>query len=273
MSIFQSIILGIVQGFSEFLPISSSAHLVLIPAILGWVFPEDQIFPFDILVQLGTLVAVIIYFWPDLVAMATAFIKGIFNKKPFENEKSRLAWFIILATIPAGMIGLLLDDVVEAAFKSPWLAAVFLFITALMMWLGEHFSRQDRELSSSTWIDVLLIGLSQALAIFPGISRSGATISMGMGRHLDRSSAGRFSFLMSIPIMLASSILGVKELLAVEDMITFVPVMAIGFVTAGVIGYLSIRWLMRILKEYSLKVFSYYCLGFAVFSLLMIYVF
>ena len=273
MSIFQSIILGIVQGFSEFLPISSSAHLVLIPAILGWVFPEDQIFPFNVLVQLGTLVAVIIYFWEDLVVMATAFIKGIAKWRPFEDENSRLAWFIILATIPAGVIGLLLDDVVEAAFKSPWLAAVFLFITAFMMWMAEHFSRQDRELSSSSWIDALLIGLSQALAIFPGISRSGATISVGMGRHLDRSSAGRFSFLMSIPIMLASSILGVRELLAVEDLVSFLPVMVIGFVTAGVVGYVSIRWLLRLLKEHSLKIFSYYCIGFAVFSLVFGYVF
>lgn len=273
MSIFQSIILGIVQGFSEFLPISSSAHLVLIPAIFGWVFPEDQIFPFNVLVQLGTLVAVIIYFWEDLVMMATAFIKGIAKRKPFEDENSRLAWFIILATIPAGVIGLLLDDVVEAAFKSPWMAGIFLFITALMMWVAEHFSRQDRELSNSDWIDALLIGLSQALAIFPGISRSGATISVGMGRHLDRSSAGRFSFLMSIPIMLASGIFGVKELLAVEDLVSFFPVMVIGFVTAGVVGYVSIRWLLRLLKEHSLKIFSYYCVGFAVFSLVFVYVF
>jgi len=272
VSVFQAIILGIVQGFSEFLPISSSAHLVLVPAIFGWIFPEDQIFPFDVLVQLGTLVAVIIFFWSDLVKMAKAFFDGIVKKKPFKDSDSRLAWYIILATIPAGIIGLLFDDVVESAFKSPWLATVFLLLTALMMWLAEHFSRQDRDLEKTTWLDAIVIGFAQALAVFPGISRSGSTISAGMGRHIDRASAGRFSFLMSIPIMLASGLLGVKGLLEVEDLAAFLPVMLVGFSVAGIVGYLSIRWLLNILRSKSLKMFSYYCIGFAIISVLLIYV-
>ena len=272
MTIFQAILLGIVQGFSEFLPISSSAHLVLVPVLLGWQIPADQIFPFDVLVQLGTLVAVVIYFWKDLWEMAHAFIAGIAKKKPFEDADSRMAWWIIMATIPAGVIGLLLDDLVEQAFKAPLVPMFFLVITAILMWLAETISKQERTTEEMNWLDAVLIGLGQALAIFPGVSRSGATISTAMSRHFDRKNAGRFSFLMSIPIMLAAGILGVKDLLQVQDLMAFLPSMVSGFIAAGVVGYLSIAWLLKFLRERSLKLFSYYCVGFAVFAAVVVYV-
>ena len=273
MTIFQAIILGIVQGFSEFLPISSSAHLVLVPAMLGWQIPADQIFPFDVLVQLGTLVAVIIYFWKDLWAMVKAFFAGIKNGKPFAEVNSRLAWWIILATIPAGIIGLALNDVVEQAFKATLVPMIFLLVTAALMWLAEHLSKQDRTTDDMKWLDALLIGLGQALAIFPGISRSGSTISTAMYRHIDRKNAGRFSFLISIPIMLAAGLLGVKDLLDVANLSEFLPSMVIGFIVAGIVGYLSIAWLLKFLREKSLKLFSIYCVAFAAVSALVIYVF
>lgn len=271
MTIFQAIILGIVQGFSEFLPISSSAHLVLVPAMLGWKIPADQIFPFDVLVQLGTLVAVIIYFRKDLWEIAKAFFQGIAAGKPFSEADSRLAWWIILATIPAGVIGLILNDVVAQAFQAPLLPIIFLFVTAVMMWLAEHFSKQERTTDEMKWLDALLIGIGQALAIFPGISRSGATISTAMVRHIDRKNAGRFSFLISIPIMLAAGLLGVKDLLDVANLAEFLPSMLLGFIIAGVVGYFSIAWLLKFIREKSLKLFSYYCVGFAVLSAVVIY--
>jgi undecaprenyl-diphosphatase len=273
MSIFQAIILGIVQGISEFLPISSSAHLVLVPMLFHWQIPQDQIFPFNVLVQMGTLVAVILYFWQDLLRMIKAFFAGLKSRQLFADPDSRLAWWIILATIPAGVIGLLLEDVVEAAFQSPVASALFLLVTAVMMWLAEHFSKKERSLDQITWLDALLIGFGQALAIFPGISRSGATISVGLFRNIKREAAGRFSFLMSIPIMLAAGLLGFKDLLAVEDLSRFLPVMAIGFVTAGLVGYIAIRWLLKVLQTQSLKMFSYYCVGFAAICLIFYYAF
>jgi undecaprenyl-diphosphatase len=272
MTIFQAVILGIVQGFSEFLPISSSAHLVLVPAMFSWQIPVDQIFPFDVLVQLGTLVAVIIYFWKDLWSMAKAFLTGLVQRKPFETTESRLAWWLILATIPAGIIGLFLDDVVEKAFNTPLVPMICLLITAALMWLAESLSKHERVSDDMKWLDALLIGLGQALAIFPGISRSGATISTAMLRNFDRKHAGRFSFLMSIPIMLAAGLLGVKDLLEVQNLMSFLPSMVIGFIMAGVVGYLSIAWLLKFLRERSLKLFSYYCVGFAVLSAVVIYV-
>lgn len=269
MNFFQAIILGIVQGISEFLPISSSAHLVLVPMIFNWKIPADQIFPFDVLVQLGTLCAVILYFWKDIIRMVKAFIAGLRSHKPFSEPESRLAWWIILATVPAGVIGMLLKDVVEAAFGSPIASALFLLATALLLWLTEQYSNPKRVLNQVTWIDALIIGLGQALAIFPGVSRSGATISAGMLRGIKREDAGHFSFLMSIPIMAAAGLLGVKDLLAVENLSAFLPVMAVGFVTAGVVGYISIRWLMKILQTHSMKIFAYYCAFFAVLSLVV----
>ncbi|MBN2048694.1 MAG: undecaprenyl-diphosphatase UppP [Anaerolineaceae bacterium] len=272
MSLLQSIILGIIQGLSEFLPISSSAHLVLIPFLLGWDLPEEQVFPFDVLVQLATLLAVIIYFRKDLLRLIIAFFEGLKNRKPFEAPDSRLAWFIILATIPAGLAGLLLDDVVEAAFNNPAATAIFLLVTALFMWLAESYSQQKRQLTGMRWLDALLIGAAQALAIFPGISRSGSTISAALGRQFDRSAAGRFSFLISIPIMLAAGLLSALDLVSMPNLADFLPVMVVGFLTAGVVGYLSIHWLLKFIKDHSLKLFSVYCVVFAGISLLVYYV-
>lgn len=259
MSILQSIILGIIQGLTEFLPISSSAHLVLIPYLLNWKIPESQIFPFDVLVQLGTLVAVIIYFWSDLWKIIKAFFRGLAKRKPFEDQESRLGWYLILASVPAGLSGMLLKDKVEAVFNSATITAIFLIVTAAMLILAEVIGKRTRNLNQFNWLDALIMGLFQAVSIFPGISRSGSTISGGMVRQLDRPSAARFSFLMSIPVMLGAGLVSVKDLLEVPNLSSFLPVMAIGFVVAGVVGYLSIHWLLSFLGKRSLYYFAVYC--------------
>jgi len=269
MTILQSLILGIVQGLTEFLPVSSSAHLVLVPFILNWVLDPTKAFIFDVLVQLGTLVAVIAYFRKDLLAIINAVIAGIGNRKPLEDPNSRLGWFIVLATIPAGLGGLLLKSKVEAAFSNPVMTAVLLFVTAIMLTLAEIFTRKERNLESVTWLDAVVIGFFQLLAIFPGISRSGATISGGLSRGLKREAAARFAFLMSIPIMLAAGLLSVLDLVKVPDLGSFLPVLIIGFIVAMVVGYLSIRWLLNFLKTRSMIPFAVYC---AVVSVLTIFI-
>jgi len=269
MTFLQSLILGVIQGLTEFIPVSSSAHLVLVPFILNWTLDPTKAFIFDVLVQLGTLAAVIAYFWKDLVAIFKAVIAGIRSKKPLEQANSRLGWFIVLATIPAGLGGLLLKSKVEAAFSSPVLTAVLLFVTALMLALAEIFSRKERELEKVSWLDALGIGFFQLLAIFPGISRSGATISGGLSRGLKREAAARFSFLMSIPIMLAAGLVSVLDLVKVPDLGRFLPVLSIGFIAALVIGYLSIRWLLKFVRSHSMIPFAIYC---AVVSVLTIFI-
>ncbi len=270
MTLIQALILGIVQGLTEFLPVSSSAHLVLVPFLLNWKLDPTQAFVFDVLVQLGTLVAVIAYFWKDLLAVLKAWTAGIRSRQPFAEAESRLGWFVILATIPAGLTGLLLKDKVEAAFSNPMLTALMLFITAILLTLSEVLSKKTRETSELTWLDSLIIGAFQAVSIFPGISRSGATISGGLFRGLKRQDAARFSFLLAIPIMTAAGVLALKDLLAVPGLASFLPVVLIGFVASGLIGYFVIRWFLNFLKTKSLLPFALYCALLAVAVLLIL---
>ena len=224
MTLLQALILGIVQGLTEFLPISSSAHLVLVPHLLGWNLAEEFVFPFDVLVQLGTLVAVIVYFRKDLVEIITAVFRGIRNRKPFEETPARIGWLAVLATIPAGILGLLFKDRVESAFNSPIATSVFLLVTAGLLLAAEFIGKRTKDLEKLTWLDALWVGVFQAISIFPGVSRSGSTIAGGMTRNLDRKSAGQFSFIMAIPVFLAAGLLGFKDLLAIKTfLLTFLP--------------------------------------------------
>jgi len=260
MTIFQSILLGIVQGLTEFLPVSSSGHLVIVPYLLGWDIPAEVEFVFDVLVQVATLIAVIVYFWSDLMGIAKALITGIKKRDLFEDPQSRLGILVILATIPAGIIGVIIKPLVEAAFASPQATAIFLLVTAGLLIIAERAGNRSRDLSQLNWIDALWIGLFQALAIFPGVSRSGSTITGGMLRNLKREPAARFSFLMSIPIMLAAGTLATFDLRNIADLSSNLLVFIPGFIAAAVIGYLAIRWFLHYLTHRSLYVFAVYCI-------------
>ncbi len=260
MSILQAIILGIIQGATEFIPVSSSGHLVAAPFIFNWQIPEDQLFTFDVLVQLGTLVAVIAYFWKDILSIVVGAFKGLKRSDRWKVYEVRIALYIILATIPAGLAGLLLKDMVESAFNSLTATAIFLLFTALLLVFAEWLGRRQKEIEEMNWLDALLMGVFQILALFPGVSRSGATITGGMLRHVKRKDAARFSFLMSIPIMLAAGLLTIFDLGNIEGISSFLPTLAIGFITSAIIGYLTIKWLLKYLAEHPLYYFSGYLL-------------
>ncbi len=272
MTIFQAIILGIVQGLTEYLPVSSSAHLVIVPYLLGWSFPADQAFVFDVLVQLGTLLAVIVYFWKDLINIVVEFFKGIAARKPFATVESRMGWFIILASIPGGIAGVLIKPIVEAAFASPAAVGALLIVTAIILVAGEYFGRKERGFTSITWLDALLIGIGQAVAIFPGISRSGATISVGLLRGLKRTDAAKFSFLMSIPIMLAAGLYSALDLRDIAGLTSFLPAILAGTVAAAVVGYFSIKWLLSFLNKRPLSIFAIYCAILGALVLVVTYI-
>lgn len=269
MNFIQAIILGIVQGLTEFLPVSSSAHLVIVPFLFNWTLDPAKAFVFDVLVQLGTLVAVIIYFWSDLVAIFKSVLQGIKEKAPFKEAESRLGWYIVLGTIPAGLAGVLLKDKVEAVFSSPAITAMLLIGTAILLVSAEYLAKKAKNLDHLTWKDSLLVGVFQALAIFPGISRSGATISGGMFKGYTREAAARFSFLLSIPIMLAAGLLSVIDLVRAEFFLDFLPVLILGFVIAGVVGYLSIRWLLNYVKKNNFYGFAIYCVVISALTLVV----
>jgi len=270
MTIFQALILGIVQGLTEFLPVSSTAHLLLTQALFGWHFPEKQAFSFDVLVQLGTLLSLVIYFRRDLWSILTAVLRGLRLRKPFAEPDARLGWLVILATLPALAAGALFKDLLEELFKAPATAAgIRLLITAAVLLTAEFAGRRTRRLDSLTWKDAAWIGAAQVLSVFPGASRSGSTITGGMTRHLDRPAAARFAFLMSVPVMLAAGLYQSLDLFQMSDIAAFLLPLLAGFVMAALVGYLAIRWLLAYLARHPLYVFAGYCLVLGLVILLV----
>lgn len=258
MSIIQAIILGIIQGATEFIPVSSSGHLVAAPFIFNWSIPEDQLFAFDVLVQMGTLVAVLAFFWKDLINIFVGAIKGLKQPDRWKIYEVRMALYLIIATIPAALAGLLLKDVIESAFGSLTFTAISLLVTAVLLIIAEWAGRKQKDMEDMNWLDALIMGIFQILALFPGISRSGATITGGMLSKMKRKSAAKFSFLMSIPIMLGAGLVTVFDLGSIEGLSSFIPVMTIGFITSALVGFLAIKWLMKYLADHPLYHFSYY---------------
>jgi undecaprenyl-diphosphatase len=255
MSLLQAIILGILQGATEFIPISSSGHLVLVPWLLGW---EPSGLTFDTVLHLGTLLAVVIYFRRDWWALAVAWLRGLVHRD-WSDPTARLAWLLVLGTIPAGIAGLLLQDFFESLFASPGWVSFFLLVTAALLAASEFLGRRFRDLDNLRWLDALLIGLAQAAAIAPGISRSGATIAAGLGRGLDRPAAARFSFLLSTPIIFAAGVMQLVELAGESDPLGQGPALAAGFVAAALTGYVCIWGLLRYLQRGRLYPFAIYC--------------
>jgi undecaprenyl-diphosphatase len=254
MNIFPAFLLGIIQGLTEFIPVSSTGHLLIAQQLLG-IPASDATFAFLVLVQLGTLVSLIVYFWTDLISLVKAFFA-----RPFSTPENRLAWFIIIATIPALAAGVLLKDAVEALFKTPLLeAGIRLWTAAGLMAGAEYFGKRTRGLGSMTWLDALIVGLFQVLAVFPGASRSGSTISGGMFLGFDRPSAARFAFLLSVPVMLAAGGYAMLDVMNLPDLSSFLLPLLVGFVTAAIVGWFAIRWLLGYLNRGSLYVFAAYC--------------
>jgi undecaprenyl-diphosphatase len=272
MSFFQSLVLGVVQGVTEFVPVSSTAHLILVPWLAGWKFDPKVAFVFDILLQLGTVAAVIAYFWKELAEIVRAVFRGLLERRPFATEKARLGWLIALATVPAVVVGLLFKPFFESLHQRPLAVAAILTGAAALIFGTERLGRRSRGLSSITWRDALIIGASQSLALLPGVSRSAATICGGMLCHLERPSAARFSFLMSVPILIAAGVLAVKDLLELPGFASYLPPLAAGFAASAIVGFASIHWLLSYLARHPMNVFAWYrvamgavCLGFYIF--------
>jgi len=254
LNLFHAFFLGIVQGLTEFIPVSSTAHLLISQSILK-IPANDAMFSFLVIVQLGTLVSLFAFYWKDLLSI----LKATINIKRPTPERD-LGIYIIVATIPALIAGYLLKDAVEAMFRQPMLqASARLFSAAILLTLAEMLTRKKRSLDSMIWIDALVVGLFQIIAVFPGASRSGSTISGGMFRGFDRPSAARFAFLMSVPVMLAAGGYEMLDVIQMPNLGEFLPRLAVGFVMASVVGWFAIKWLIAYLSKRSLYVFAVYC--------------
>lgn len=268
MSAFQAIILGILQGLTEFLPVSSSGHLVLVPWLLGW---EKADLTFDTMVHLGTLLAVVVYFRADIWQIIWGVLATL-RDRSLENSYGRLGWLIVLGSIPAAVAGLLFEDFFEALFGSPLIAACLILVTGLILFLSERMSQRSREIESMGVKDSLLIGLAQAGAIAPGISRSGSTIAMALALNISREAAARFSFLLALPIILGAGLLKLKDTIEAGVSNSEISLLVIGFVTAAISGYACVTFLLAYIKRRSLYVFTAYCWAFGLFCIVMVFV-
>lgn len=259
MTLPQAFILGIVQGLTEFLPISSSGHLVLVPWLAGWTLDPQAAFVFDVLVQMGTLAAVIFYFRSDLWHLVRAALQAALTGRPFGTSGARLAWLLVAASVPAAVVGLLFKGQVEAAFASPRAVGGFLLLTALMLTISERIGKRLRTVESLTLVDSIVIGFAQVVSLFPGVSRSGATISGGLVRDLERPQSARFAFLMAVPIMLGAGLVAAIDLTKIPNLQANLAAILVGAASAALVGFLAIRWLLAYLAHNSLRVFIYYC--------------
>ena len=253
MDLFQSIILGIVQGLTEFLPISSSAHLRIVPAILGW---EDPGAAFTAVCQLGTEAAVLIYFRHELWAIITKWLRG---PRRFEDPDVRLGWYLIVATIPIGILGFIFRDSIETGARNLWLIGTMLIVFALVLGYADRVGRHERDIEQLSPRDGVLIGLAQSLSLVPGVSRSGATMSAGLLLSLERQAAARFSFLLAIPAVVASGLFELKDVVTGDKHVnTSTFNVGVATVVAFFVGYAAIAWLLRYLTTHSVNIFVIY---------------
>lgn len=255
MDLIQITLLALIQGLTEFLPISSSAHLILAPLLMGW---QDQQLAFDVAVHVGTLSAVVLYFRLELVKMAREWVGSLMGKGA--TPDSRLAWAVIIATLPAGVAGLLLKDVVEGVLRDPLVIAWATIAFGIALWLGDRLGRRERDEHSLGLKDILIIGFAQALALIPGTSRSGVTMTAALGLGLERKAAARFSFLLSIPLILAAGALETVDLIR-QPQQTDWAVLIQGAVLSGVSAYACIHFFLSLLERIGMTPFVIYRLA------------
>jgi undecaprenyl-diphosphatase len=253
MTWYEAIILGIVQGLTEFLPISSTAHLRIIPALLGW---HDPGAAFTAVTQLGTIAAVIIYFFKDIIRIATAWLRSLFNPKLRGELDARMGWYVILGTLPVSILGLVFENQIDTVARDLRLIAGTLIVLGLILLIADQRGTSTKKLGNLTFFDAMMFGFAQALALIPGVSRSGATITAGLFMGYDRASAARYSFLLSIPAVLASGLFKLKDISAGDG--PSIALTALATVLAFISGYASIAWLLRYVSTKSFFPFVVY---------------
>jgi undecaprenyl-diphosphatase len=274
--VFQAALIGLLQGLTEFIPVSSSAHLELFPWLAGWgSTPLINSLAFDVFLHLGTGLALLVYFWRDLVRYLRAWLASIRDRSLAGDPDRRLAWLLLFATVPAAIIGFLGEDLINQVFHAETgtvrlAIAVFLVVGALALWAADHLGRRTRRMAEIDAPSALMIGFSQALALLPGISRSGATISAGLALGMTREAAARFSFLLATPITLGAGLYGSRKMLTeTHGSLEWLAIGA-GFAAATISGMIAISFLLAWLRHRSVAVFSVYRLAFAVLVVVLV---
>lgn len=258
MTVVQAIVLGLVQGTTEFLPISSIAHLRVVPALLGWSDPGAA---FSAVIQLGTLAAVLAYFGQDIWSMTRAVIRGLAVGRPWAKQEARLAWFILLGTLPIAVCGVVFKRFIVGELRSLYVIAGSLIVLGILLWIAEKRAAFRREVADIGWVDSQVIGLAQALALIPGSSRSGTTITAAMFLGLTREAAARFSFLLGVPAIGAAGLFELRDVVNHGLGGAGLSSLLIGNLTSAISGYLAIDLLLRYLRTRTTHVFVWYRIG------------
>ena len=266
MSLLQAIVLGLVQGLTEFLPISSTAHLRIVPELFGWPDPGAA---YSAVIQLGTVAAVLIYFRKDVVALLRAFFQGLARRQPFATTESRLAWFVLVGTLPIGVCGLAFKKTIETSLRSLYIISGSLITLAVILFIVERLASHKRTLEDMRWRDGILVGLWQALALIPGSSRSGTTLTGALSLGLRRADAARYSFLLSIPATSLAGLFELKHLMEATERPSTLA-LVVGTLVAFGSGWAAIAWLISYLGKHSTLIFIVYrvALGLLLLGLL-----
>jgi len=258
LEIWEAVVLGIVEGVTEFLPVSSTGHLTITEKLMDIPIDDKGVTAFTAIIQVGAIIAAIIYFRTDIARFIAGFVKGLFSAEARKEDGWRMAVIVIIGSLPIAVIGLAFKDTIEGALRSLWFVAGALVVWSLVMVAAEHLGKQRRGEGELTWKDGLIIGLAQCIALVPGVSRSGATISAGLFRNIDRVTATRLSFFLGIPALAAAGVLeGVQRFDEVSATVGWVPT-GVGLVVSFIVAYASIAWLLKFVASNSIATFVYY---------------
>ncbi|MFT4298896.1 MAG: undecaprenyl-diphosphate phosphatase [Aeromicrobium sp.] len=266
MDFLRSIVLGLLQGLTEFLPISSSAHLAIFPKFFGW---QDPGAAYTAVVQIGTELAVVLYFWRDIWAIGSGWVRGLFSAEARRAPEWRMGWFVIIGSLPIVLIGLALEDLIDSEFRNLWVIGTTLIVLGIVLGIAERVGRNARPIEDLTWGHAVLLGLAQAAAVVPGVSRSGATISMGLFLGYERAAATRYAFLLAIPAVVGAGVYKLKDIPGGDNAYGWGPTL-VGTVVAFAVGMAVIHWLLKYVSTRSYAPFVVYRIALGALVLILL---
>lgn len=258
MQVWHAIILGVIEGITEFLPISSTGHLTIAEKMLGYSISDSSITAFTAIIQSGAVLATVVYFWKDISRVLTAWIRGLFVNKYRKNSDYKYGWAIIIGSIPIAIVGILFKDEIETVLRSLWFVAIALILWSLVMWWADKKAKQNLHEEDITWRDTLAVGIAQCLALIPGVSRSGATMSAGLLRNFDRVAVTKLSFFLSIPALSAAGILQIISKHSVIGASVGWTATIIATLISFIVAYISVAWLLKFVAKHDYSVFIWY---------------
>ena len=272
MEVFQAFILGIIQGLTEFLPVSSSGHLILFPNALGWGDFTNNL-TFDVALHFGTALAVVAFFWNDWVRMTSSFFKNLINRgNILVDYDSKLLIMLVVGTIPAAIVGLAFQETIEEKIRNPQIVIATLILFAIVLFFSEKLGNKKRGIKELNFLDAIVVGAAQALSLIPGVSRSGVTISAGLFLGINREAAARFSFLLSTPAIIGAGILRTKDFIETGADLSLL-VFIVGVVTSTVVGWLTIKFLLKYVLTHNYNIFVWYRIGLGILAILVFNIF